>query len=68
MSNNNLDYVGNIYRHEGHDTLNLTLYTDGGELSKSSKRNHWPILSCIKDLPPVLEKSIDNVIWWGSWY
>ena len=47
--------------------LNLTFYTDGGELSKSSKRNHWPILSSIKDLPPVLEKSIDNVIWWGSW-
>jgi hypothetical protein len=68
LNDDKFDLCGNIYRSGEFNSINLSLFTDGGELSKSAKIPVWPIIASIRDLPPKLEKSVRNAIWIGIRY
>jgi hypothetical protein len=59
------DICGDIYRSGEFNTINLSLFTDGGELSKSASVPVWPIIASVRDLPPILEKTVRNAVWLG---
>lgn len=56
------DFCGDLMRKNMKDFISLCLITDAGPLSKSSKISVNPICAQILDLPPVLQKSISNVV------
>lgn len=64
-SPNLFDDIGDLMRHKMDEYISLTLLTDGGNITKSSKTNVWPIISQVHDLPPVLRKTISNVVLLG---
>lgn len=45
------------------NTICLSIYTDGGALSKSSTIQFWPIIATIQGLPPKVQKSMDKTIY-----
>jgi hypothetical protein len=47
------------------DFISLSVFTDGGQVAKSTTQQLWPLVGFILDLPPKLQKSIENVIWIG---
>jgi hypothetical protein len=59
------DYGGKFLRNELEDYISLAIYTDGAPVSQTSKDTLWPIIAYVVDLPPKLQKSIENVIWIG---
>lgn len=49
------------------DHLNLMVYTDGIQISKSSKNNFWPVICGLVELPIQIRDSIKNKIIFGVW-
>lgn len=47
--------------------LNLTLFTDGGQIANSKNLQIWPLIGTIIELPPLLRNCIRNAIWMGIW-
>ncbi|CAF0945088.1 unnamed protein product [Brachionus calyciflorus] len=47
--------------------LNLMVYTDGIQISKSNKLNFWPVICGLEDLPIKIRDSIKNKIIFGVW-
>ena len=50
-----------------HDHLSLMVYTDGIQISKSSKNNFWPLICGLVELPIKIRDSIKNKIIFGVW-
>jgi hypothetical protein len=45
--------------------ISMSVFTDGAAVGKSTTVQLWPLIGFILDLPPKLQKSIENVIWIG---
>lgn len=52
---------------ERENTLNLIVYTDGVQLTNSSKIEVWPIACSIIELPPIIRNSVANKLIFGLW-
>ena len=57
---------GKLYVYEN-DTLNLLLFADGVNYNKSGVNSMWALLSGIAELPPILRRSFENILFLSSW-
>jgi hypothetical protein len=59
------DYCGTLHRERLEEFISISIFTDGAAVGKSTSIQMWPIVGFVLDLPPKLQKSIENVVWIG---
>jgi hypothetical protein len=65
QNRNNFDYCGHLLRQSMDEFISMSIFTDGAAVGKSSTVQLWPLIGFVLDLPPKLQKSIENVVWIG---
>lgn len=48
-----------------HRYISLSLFTDGGMLTNSTKLQVWPLLGSVLELPPGMRRSEKNLLWYS---
>lgn len=62
------DRAGSVVRRLKSDTIALTLYTDGGQLTVSTSHSVWPVILWLNELPGKVQQSFKNAAWVSLWF
>lgn len=60
--------AGSKVRELDADTVGLTLYTDGGQLTVSTSHVVWPVIMWLNELPGKVRQSFRNAAWVSLWF